>query len=366
MKLLDRMMLRGYFQAYGICFFSLVSLYVVVDLFSKLDEFTEDSRTLPDMLETMGAYYACQLSLIFDRLCGTIVQLSAMFTMAWMQRNNELLPFLSAGVSTRRVLLPVCVGTALMLGVSMVNREVLMPSLADQLKNPAEDPLGKKEMPVTGAYEPNDILITGIHALREERRVTTFTCTIPEKIAGGLFHLSAAEARYIPKGPELYSGGWLMTGTAPAELPLKWKDPVLKQIEPGKLFLYTEHVDFELVTRHRSWYQYASVWELFRELEKSESTRLATLAVQLHLRLTMPLLTFIMVLMGLAVLLRDQGRNVILSAGLCLLLAGFSYAVGYLGRHLGEAEYLSPTLAAWMPVFFFGPLSIAMLDAVHT
>jgi hypothetical protein len=33
---------------------------------------------------------------------------------------------------------------------------------------------------------------------------------------------------------------------------------------------------------------------------------------------------------------------------------------------LGDGDYLDPTLAAWTPVLFFGPLAVALFDAIHT
>jgi lipopolysaccharide export system permease protein len=35
-------------------------------------------------------------------------------------------------------------------------------------------------------------------------------------------------------------------------------------------------------------------------------------------------------------------------------------------KHLGDHDYLSPALAAWLPVLFFGPLGFVLFDAVHT
>ena len=112
MKLIDRMLLRNFFKAWLVCFFSLVSLYIVIDVFNKLDQFIDvATQTETNLFEIMGVFYSYQLVLIFDRLCGVIILLAAMFTVTWMLRNNELLPLLSAGVSTRRVLQPVLLGT---------------------------------------------------------------------------------------------------------------------------------------------------------------------------------------------------------------------------------------------------------------
>jgi lipopolysaccharide export system permease protein len=365
MKLIDRWLLRTFFKAWTVCFVSLVSLYLVIDLFSKLDEFLEaaDGAT-PRFLKVIAIFYSSQVVLIFDRLWSIIVLLAAMFTIAWLQRNNELLPLLSAGISTRRVLRPVFLGTLIVVGLSTANREWLMPRLADRLQHHASDPEGAHNKPIRGAYEPNDILISGQEGNRQGRVVHRFTCTIPEKIAGTLCHITAERAYYIPKGPQEPSGGWLLSETTPSEI--WWKDPVLEVLDTNKFFLRTERVDFDMVTRNRNWYQFASTWDIFEEMQKSQAARLAAMAVQLHLRLTLPLLTLLMVLMGVAVILRDQSRNVFLNAGLCLLLSAVFYGAGYFFKHLGEYEYLSPPLAAWLPVLLFGPPALTMLDAIHT
>jgi lipopolysaccharide export system permease protein len=306
--------------------------------------------------------------LIFDRLCGVMILLAAMFTVTWMLRNNELLPLLSAGVPTRRVLQPVILGACVMLALGVANREILMPRVAEQLENPASDPRGEGVRVVTGAYEPNGVLIAGQHGYRDGKLVKNFCCTIPERLAGSLLNITAAEARYIPPGDGVHSGGWLLTETNPATLPpTHWtEEVVLEFIDPGKFFLHTTRVDFDAVTRSNVWYQYASIWDIVKQLDRSEGTRLAGMAVQIHLRLTIPFLTLVMVIMGMAIILRDQCRNVFLNAGMCLIVAALFYGACYLTKYLGEHEYLSPTMAAWLPVLVFGPPAMAMADAIHT
>lgn len=370
MTLIDRMLLKAFLKAWIVCFLSLVSLYLVIDMFGKIDDFLEIANgTLAGMVQVVASYYGVQIVMIFDRLCGIIILLAASFTVAWMQRNNELAPLLSAGVPTRRVIQPVILGSLLMLGVSLVNREVVMPRVSGRLQHPASDPHGEKMRTVNGAYEPNGILIAGQSAYNPERRVNGFTCTIPEKISGSLVHITAREARYIPPGPERYSGGWLLTETTPRELPT-WKDaggePILEMIDPGKFFLRTEQVDYQAVTRNRNWHQFASTWAIYRELQSGGPAHLKSLSVQLHMRLTLPLLTMLMVLMGMSNLLRSPSRNLFVNAGLGVVLAGLFFAVIYLARHLGENGFLDPPLAAWLPVFLFGPITFAMFDAIQT
>ena len=105
---------------------------------------------------------------------------------------------------------------------------------------------------------------------------------------------------------------------------------------------------------------------LTKELSRGDSPRLASMAVMFHMRLTRPLLGFILVLMGLSVILRDQNRNVFIARDCVWACAHLFFAAQFACKSLGDNEYLNPALAAWMPVLVFGPLSVAMFDAIHT
>src|SRR5215510_2201663 len=143
LKLIDRQLVRGYLKAYLVCLVSLLSLYIVVDLFTNLDEFTTKNDTLLAAFEHIGTYYGYMIAHIFDKLAEAVVLLASMFTVAWMQRNNELLPLLSAGVSTRRVVMPVLLGACCMLGVSVANQELLIPRIGNELLTAKDDPYGE-------------------------------------------------------------------------------------------------------------------------------------------------------------------------------------------------------------------------------
>jgi lipopolysaccharide export system permease protein len=366
MNLIDRLLLRGFLKAYLVCLVSLLSLYIVVDLFTNLEDFAEHHTSLVPILKHVGTYYGFKVTQIFDRLCEAIVLMAAAFTVALTQRNNELIPLLSAGVSTRRVVRPILLGACVMLGLSIANQELVIPRIGTFLMNDRDDPKGEKDLVVQGAYEPNGIHIEGRLGTRKGMVVKEeFYVVIPESVGGCLVNLSAREGQYIPPGNGPHSGGWLLKDTSPAQLE-NWNNPILEMIDPGKYFLHTQEVDFDAITRARNWYNFASTARLALELAKPDSTRLASMAVLFHMRFTRPVLGLILVLSGLAVILRDQNRNVFLSAGFCVVLCGMFFAALFVCKSLGDNEYLSPALAAWLPVLFFGPFAVASFDAVHT
>jgi lipopolysaccharide export system permease protein len=367
MKLIDQLLIRSYLKAYLVCLVCILSLYIVVDLFTNLEDFSDQHHGLLPILRHIFAYYGFKVAKYFDQLSEAIVLMAAGFTVTLLQRNNELIPLLSAGVSTRRVVRPILFSAFAMLILSLANQELIIPRIGRQLMNDRDDPNGEKDIVVQGAYEPNGIHIEGEVASRKEGMIVKkLYVVIPENIAGELINLSAKAGRYIPPGPGPHHGGWLLTETTPAELPLWNQKEILEMIDPGKYFLHTDEVDFDTVTRSRAWFTFASTARLQVELGKPDSTRLAAMAVLFHQRLTRPLVGILLVLSGISVILRDQNRNVFLSAGLCLLLCALFFTAQFACKSLGDNEYLSPALAAWLPVLLFGPLAVTLFDAVHT
>src|SRR4051812_17159533 len=123
-KQIDWMLLGAYIKAYCIFLVSLLTLYVIIDLFTHLDDFvTQNSRGLADVVKRVTLYYGYRLPQLFDRLCEAIALLAAMFTVVMMQAHNEHLPLLSAGVPTRRIIAPVLAAACAMLLLAVANQE---------------------------------------------------------------------------------------------------------------------------------------------------------------------------------------------------------------------------------------------------
>jgi lipopolysaccharide export system permease protein len=375
-KQIDWLQIKGYFKSYAICLISLLSLYIVVDLFMHLDDFfSNGAHGLGDVTRRVTAYYGYRVPQFFDRLCEAIVLLAAMFTVALMQRNNEHLPMLSAGVPTQRIVAPVLFCAFFMVTLSVLNQELLIPRIGDKLSFGRDDPDGKREMLVRSCYEPNGIQFEGERARRKDNTIYNLRCMIPETVAGDMIHLCAQEAHYRA-GPEPQRGTWLLIGCRQPGDDKRLDDKRLPQVKPipgilevqdnGRYLLHTRNVDFDALTRDPKWFQMAPTYRLYQELQRPESNRLAAIAVLFHTRLTRPLLGMVLVLMGLSVILRDTNRNVIISSGLCVILCGVFFVTCHACKMLGDYEYLSPALAAWLPVIGFGPFSVVMFDAVQT
>jgi lipopolysaccharide export system permease protein len=350
-----------------------MGLFVVVDLFMNLEDFTSNKSDFADVAKFIGVFYGYKSFQIFDRLCESVILLAGMFTVAWMQRNNELVPLLSAGVSTRRVVQPVLICAGAMMGLAAINQEFGLPSIDSFMLENRKNPDGSQETEVKGIFDMWGTLVSADKAVRKEGLLKGFNAVIPQRPGrNSITTLQAKEAYYIPEQEnDKRSGGFLLKYTR-HEGQMEWanEDDIVQPLGDGVYFLKTKGVDLDTVVRVKNWFMYLPTWKLLEELDRPGNTQHATLAIVFHTRMTRPVVGIILILLGLSVILRDQNRNVFVSAGLCLALSAVFFAsifaCQWLGKDESASQYVSPALAAWLPVIVYGPCALVMYDAVHT
>ena len=393
MRILDRERYWAFLKAYLICFFALVGLYIVIDAFSQLDEFEEWADSTPQLFYNMGRYYFIRMSLIYDQICGIITMMAAIFTVTWMQRNNELLAMLSAGISTQRIIRPVLISAMIVSSLAVVNQEWIMPPLAAELQRYPDDN-GSRKVKVYMQEDLNDVVIEGDMADRATRTITKLAATIPVRVAGKMMEISCTEASYIdPDNTKVpFGGGWLLrdskfllpmptTGSlnnlthgvlskvddvSSYPTPLDPLDTIIVRPTAINLFLKTD-LTFATMTRSRHWYQFARTPELIRAL--SNPTNLGDrndIQVFLHGRIIRPLLGFNLMLLSLPLVLGGTGRNMFVNLGLSLGTSGVFYSANFMSQYLGSHGVLSAELAAWAPLIVFGTIAAARWGSIRT
>ena len=180
MRILDSQRYWSFFKAYVICYVSLVGLFIVIDAFSNLDEFAKRADGIAEMAQVMGRYYLIHQSLFFDYLCGVIGMMAAIFTVTWMQRNNEQLAILAAGVSTHRAIRPVLLSSVIVSTFAVANQELVMPRYAEELAKSHDDD-GQRTVHVTSRYDPRSIMFDAVDADRATKTLFPFYATLPPR-----------------------------------------------------------------------------------------------------------------------------------------------------------------------------------------
>lgn len=383
MRILDTQRYWAFLKAYVISFTSLVGLYVVLDAFANIDEHAEIANGTLDLLGRMGRFYLVRTSRFYDELCGVISMMAAIFTVTWLQKNNELLAMLAAGVSTQRVIRPVLISAVLVQGIAVANQELVIPRIAEELQRPPDIQASDKITKLYQCTDINGIVLHGNSGYADKRVIEKFDATLPASRFGTLLSLQAERGRHIPenapRGP--LRGGWLLQGARISPPRAKWASSLLIPLTPdqvaafpqagapipGPSYFLRSDVTFTELARSRQWYYYASTAELLRMIAKPiGKTERTEYTVYLHARILRPLASLTLMFLSLPLVLGGTGRNMFLNLGLSLATSGIFYASAFLVQYLAKNEVVTPELAAWLPLITFGTLAVSRWDRIRS
>jgi lipopolysaccharide export system permease protein len=374
--IIDRYMLRQFVQVLVICFLSLVGLYIVIDAFSHLDHFVDYSEKHGSLLGVLAGYYGYRALWFVDRLSGILALVALMFTVTWIQRHHEMTALLAAGVKRTRVLRPVLIAAVLVSLGAAANREIVMPSIRQQLSLDYKNLGGQQEQLMQSRFDSQtDILLGGERVVPAEKKIRGASFMLPRKLDRDGKQLTAYEAYYLPADAN-HPAGYLLSGVTAPKMLLKKPsielDGVPVVITPAnaawlradQLFVVSG-VSFEFLSAGSTWRDFASTRELVHELQSPSTDLGADVRVAIHTRLVQPFLDTTLLFLGLPFVITRTNRNPFIAIGLCLTVVTIFMLVVLGCQSLGSSGWLQPTLAAWLPLIIFAPLAAAMIDSLH-
>ena len=379
MRIIDRYLLKQFLQVFFICFISLTGLYIVIDGFNNLDEFIEHSKAKnANLFAVIGEYYAYGTLPFFEMTGGVLALISAMFTVTWIQRHNELTALQAAGIAKGRVVRPVLIAAALIAVLGAVNREFVIPRFREHLAHNAQNLGGASAKKLTPQYDnQTNVLLRGGATYANKQRIADPSFRLPETLDLYGKNLIAKNAYYLPP-EEGKPGGFLLTEVQqPAGL-INQKSltiggqPILltphdeSWLKPDECFIVSG-VSFEQLSAGATWRKLSSTWELSQSLRNKSLHYGADVRVAIHSRVTQPLQDITLLFLGLPLVLARENRNMFLAIGLCVAIVLLFTAVVFTCRFLGANyfDYLSPSLAAWLPLMLFVPWAAAVSDPLR-
>jgi lipopolysaccharide export system permease protein len=380
MFVIDRYLLRQFVQTFVICFLSLTGLYIVVDLFTNMDQFVRCGHKTGNVVSFIAQYYGYHTILFFNRTSGMLTLVSAMFTVAWIQRHNEMTALMASGVSRIRVLVPIILAVAVVSLLSAANRELVIPRYRNEMSRRPQDPLGDMPQGLSSRYDyKTDVVLRGKNTYAEHLRIEEPNFLLPAMLADYGKQVIAENAYYVPPQGD-HPGGYRFEGvrepknldTRPS-LPLneKMDKAVLitprdapQWLKPGQCFICSD-VDFEQLNGDegaQTFKELSSTTRLIASLRNPSLGYGADVRVAIHLRIVQPLLDMTLLFLGLPLVVTRENRNVFLAMGLSMALT-VAFMLTAMGlQKLGEIELIDPALAAWAPLMIFVPLAAGIAD----
>lgn len=352
MKTLDRYLIRTFLAPFCLCLVLMVGLFVLIDLFENLDHFLglgDFSRTGQLLLE----YYALKSVSFLPQLFPFVTLMAGVLALTRLEKHQELTAIRAAGVSLHRTVVSLLICALSVSLVEWIVQEAVIPRLGVRLMGVArrlEALSGRKNRPYRDLF------------LMEERGRRRRIWHIGELLYGDkqseirrTLIVEAGSRRASPliqvtKGvwKERREGGkkrWFVTG-------ILWQpsaDGARIDFEAWEDYMFKSDVTPENMIEGGM----PSEFQTFRQLRRmAEHHPLAR--VKLHARLAAPAASFLLLLVGIPLVLREGAHSAILGAGTALLVAVIFYGANIVMLDLGHRGTVDAFIAAWLPVVGFG------------
>ena len=379
MCIIDRYLLRQFVLTFLICFLSVTGLYIVFDVFTNLDQFVRCGQKTGGVLPFIFEYYSHRWILIFDLLSGLFAMVSALFTLAWIQRHNEMTALMASGVPRIRVLAPIIAAVAVVSILSVINRELLIPRYRAELSRRPQDPLGDQPQELKPRRDNQiDVEFSGKNIYSNEKRIEEPSLLFLSPVLCEYGNQLVADNAYYEPPRDGRPGGYRLDGvrepkhldTRPS-LPTDGESVLITPLDapdwlkPNQCFLRSD-LDFDLLPEGgKSFKQFSSTRQLIAALGNPSLDYGADVRVAIHSRIVKPLLDMTLLFLGLPLVISRESRNVFIAMGLCMGVTVAFWIVVIVMQQFGGASYLvSPALAAWAPLMIFLPVATGMADSL--
>lgn len=360
---LDRYVATLFAASYSVAFFLVVGLFLIMDLAGNLDDYFEPSPdgTVPSSALVLK-FYVYSIPFIYLQVAPFVTLVAGLFTASKLVRNNEIVAALNAGVSAQRLVAPVIVGGALLGGAMFGLRECATESIGFRRDAVLDRIVERRDAPVYSEIWLKEPHADGTNLVRIDSftagddggaEIEGLVATLRE--GDSLSTISADRASWDPEAERWRLFGGERRGVVPAE----------ERVPVATL----EEVRFTPRDVYVLWKGQARPLDLsFRETSElwrrdPDNVQLQTLV---EYQKTFPLANVVLLLVGLPFLVRyDRGQRMERLVG-GFLLCVFYFAADFVTRSMGMQGGLSPLMASWLPVLFFGSLGVVFYSSMKT
>jgi lipopolysaccharide export system permease protein len=365
-SVIDRYIVRSLLLNYLIALGVMMSLYVVLDLFVNMDEFTEHGYPFRTVLGNIVDYYAPNLLLYFAQLSGVITLFACLAVLARMRRFNELTAVLASGVSLHRVAAPIIAFGLVTTGLLVMDTEWWIPSVAHKLARDRDDVDGQRAYEVLFMPDRGNRLLSAMqfHPTTRDMRHLLILARNEDGTVGETWE--ADRAVWEPSAPPA-AGRWrLERGKRVRRVENRGGGLGPKE---SKEVIYPRYYESNLspeaieLRQAEGWIRFLSLSQL-RELQERGNADMQAIVQTRHARIAAPIVSVVLLLLGLPFFLDRSPANVIRDAGKCLAVCGLCYVASFVAQSIRPET--QSALPSWFPIFVFGTLAVVLLDRVRT
>ena len=353
MRILTRYIIKEFLKIFILTITAFISLYLIIDVFEQMDTLIEYRVQLKDGLY----FFLYKIPFIFYQLSPIAVLMATLITIGILSRYSEVIAALASGISVLMFSLPFFIFAIFISVVNFTLSESVVPYTTQRVAAMKQ------------AFEGSNKTVFAQDSIWFKDNTDIYNISYIEPEAG------------ILKGFTVYrmDSNFNISSRIDAKL-VNWKDGkwispegILSQFQDSQLLgvstlkdaampLSKKPDELRNIERLANEMNYRELTKYVKKL-KREGYAASRYSVDLHSKISFPLVSIIMVMIGIPFALRS-GRHggIAIGVGLSVII-GFSYWVVFaVNSSLGYNSIIPPFVAAWFTNFIFTGFGVLLLN----
>lgn len=372
MKILDRYVLKQFLIGYAIAFGVLIGMIVAMDLFINLDEFAENADAgAGTMLYNIASFYGARILLWFRDMAGVITVIAAVFSLARMTKNNELIAVMASGVSLKRFIAPIIGIAAILMSLQVVVQELAIPNLTGQLIRSHDELPGTKHYDLWFASDSNGNLINTSRYDEKTQAIDHPFIIVRKRMERSVQMVVTGRIKAQKAVYDRQRGGWVLTDGEMLQISDSSTAATPSRQVSAVDFFASDLTPQQIPMRRQEGYKSLLSSAQLMQLANSQGTRqsdLAELYLQKHTRVTDPILNLVMLLVALPVLVCRDPRDMKTAILISFVTSTSCFVLTFVCKMFATELFfnLRPEFWAWAPIFIFVPIAFIQMDSMKT
>ena len=356
MRILTRYIIKEFLKIFILTITAFISLYLIIDVFEQMDTLIEYRVQLKDGLY----FFLYKIPFIFYQLSPIAVLMATLITIGILSRYSEVIAALASGISVLMFSLPFFIFAIFISVVNFTLSESVVPYTTQRVAAMKQ------------AFEGSNKTVFAQDSIWFKDNTDIYNISYIEPEAG------------ILKGFTVYrmDSNFNISSRIDAKL-VNWKDGkwispegILSQFQDSQLLgvstlkdaampLSKKPDELRNIERLAKEMNYRALTKYVKKL-KREGYAASRYSVDLHSKISFPLVSIIMVMIGIPFALRS-GRHggIAIGVGLSVII-GFSYWVVFaVNSSLGYNSIIPPFVAAWFTNFIFTGFGVLLLNNIR-
>jgi len=362
MRIFQKYIVNEFIPPFLYCLISFIFMFMIVDLFTHLDEFLRLNVPVKTVLD----YYFCFVPIIFVQTAPIAALLSTMFVFGNLSKHTEITAMRASGISTWRIAQPILF-LALFISIlayfineqyvpqaELFTRTMREEKMSDKKKEKSEKMTIIKDVAVLG--ENNMMLYA--------RQYDIPSKTMQEVIILEHDAFLKLKAKIVLDKMAWQDNKWV--GIKYIKYTLDYSGQVIGEPEVKDeevLDIKETPKDFEIKSQLLAEFMsYKQLKEYKQRLSGTSKNVIRRLAVDMHYKVAFPFVSFVTVLIGIPFALKGRRHGVFMGVGMTVVLVLCYYTLNAVSIALGKGGILPPIISAWLANGLYLILGLLLLN----